>query len=97
MSASSDCSDGGTNCAEVLERVYLYLDGEMGSLDHDTVRQHLDECSPCLREYGVEQVVKSLVSRCCGGDVPSPEMKVALLERLRTAALAAEAVEYRAE
>lgn len=95
--STSDCSDGATNCREVLEQVYLYLDGEMGPLDHDTVRHHLDDCSPCLREFGVEQVVKTLVSRCCGGDVPSPEMRVALLERLRTAAMEAEAVEYRAD
>ena len=43
------------------------------------IRTHLDECSPCLREYGIEQEVKALVSRCCGGE-QAPE---ALRERLR--------------
>lgn len=92
------CSDGGgADCREVLERVYLYLDGEMGPHDCDSVRHHLDECSPCLREYGVEQTVKSLVSRCCGGEVPSTELRAALLQRLRNAAMEAESVEFRAD
>ena len=43
------------------------------------IRHHLDECSPCLREYGIEQEVKALVARCCGGE-KAPE---ALRERLR--------------
>ena len=27
------------------------------------IRQHLDECSPCLREYGLEEAVKRLVHK----------------------------------
>jgi anti-sigma factor (TIGR02949 family) len=38
-----------TPCEEVLEKVYLYLDGEAEAHDHDHIRIHLDECSPCVR------------------------------------------------
>ena len=52
-----------TPCAEVLDRVYGYLDGELDDLDCAKIRQHLDECGPCLREYGLEEAVKRLVRR----------------------------------
>ena len=44
-----------TPCEEVLEKVYLYLDGEAEAHDHDHIRIHLDECSPCLRKYGLDR------------------------------------------
>jgi len=30
------------------------------------VRVHLDECGPCLREFGLEEAVKRLVHKHCG-------------------------------
>jgi len=63
----------------VLAEVYLYLDLECGDDRRDLIRHHLDECSPCLREYGIEQEVKALVARCCGDEVAP----LALRERLR--------------
>ena len=57
-----------TDCGEVLAEVFLYLDGEMTTDRRDRIRIHLDECSPCLRKYGIEQEVRALVARCCGGD-----------------------------
>jgi len=42
-----------TDCAEVLGEVYLYLDLECGDERRVVIREHLDECSPCLREYGI--------------------------------------------
>jgi len=74
---SSDMPDGG--CGEVLGEVYLYLDLECDEQRRQLIRTHLDECSPCLREYGIEQEVKQLVSRCCGGE-KAPD---ALRDRLR--------------
>ena len=57
-----------TDCREVLAEVYLYLDLECTDDRRDLIRHHLDECSPCLREYGIEQEVKALVARCCGDE-----------------------------
>ncbi len=50
-----------TDCSDVIERVYLYLDGEADDFDCSRIREHLDECSPCLAQYGLEQEVKTLV------------------------------------
>ena len=59
-------------CALVLDRVYRYLDGELELAELAEVRQHLEECGPCLREFGVEEEVKSLVRRACAAEpVPS--------------------------
>ncbi|MGW4296862.1 mycothiol system anti-sigma-R factor [Micromonospora chersina] len=68
-----------TDCREVLAEVYLYLDLECGEERRVLIREHLEECGPCLREYGLEQEVKALVARCCGNET-APEQ---LLERLR--------------
>ena len=68
-----------TDCSEVLEEVYLYLDLECADERRDLIRTHLDECSPCLAEYGIEQEVKALVARCCGNETAPAE----LLARLR--------------
>ena len=68
-----------TKRREVLSEVYLYLDLECDEQRRGLIQTHLDECSPCLREYGIEQEVKALVARCCGND-RAPE---ALRERLR--------------
>ena len=41
-------------CTEVLALVYSYLDGEMEDASCMEIREHLDECGPFLREYGLE-------------------------------------------
>jgi mycothiol system anti-sigma-R factor len=63
----------------VLAEVYFYLDLECAEERRTVIRRHLDECGPCLREYGLEREVKALVARCCGNET-APEQ---LRERLR--------------
>ncbi|HEV7625845.1 MAG TPA: mycothiol system anti-sigma-R factor, partial [Streptomyces sp.] len=57
-----------TDCSEVLDHLYEYLDREMPDSDCEKFKEHFDECSPCLEKYGLEQEVKKLVKRCCGHD-----------------------------
>jgi len=85
------------DCSEVIEQVYLYLDGEIGSEGREQVRQHLDECAPCLRQYGIENEVKALVARCCGGDTAPDALKQRLLVRLQEVRVELGTIEYRAE
>jgi mycothiol system anti-sigma-R factor len=72
-----------TPCTEVLERVYGYLDGEIGDVDCAKIRQHLDECGPCLREYGLEEAVKRLVAKHCGCDPAPADLRAKILVRIR--------------
>lgn len=67
------------DCRHILNEVYLYLDLECAEGRRTAIKAHLDECSPCLREYGIEQEVKVLVARCCGSDQAPTELR----DRLR--------------
>jgi len=71
-----------TDCSSVLEHVYEYIDREMADDDLATVQQHLEECTPCLAEYGLEQAVKSLVHRCCSETAPE-ELRAKVLTKIR--------------
>jgi mycothiol system anti-sigma-R factor len=73
------------DCASVLERVYEYIDNEMVEIDYATVKEHLDECSPCLAEFGLEQAVKALVHRACGCDDVPADLRSKVLGRIRQA------------
>lgn len=70
-------------CSEVLERVYSYLDGEADEAACAKIRQHLAECGPCLREYGLEEAVKRLVHKHCGHDAVPGELRIKVLARIR--------------
>jgi len=71
-------------CSEVLARVYSYLDGEIEEQGFAQVRQHLDECGPCLREYGLEEAVKRLVHKCCGAEAAPSGLRAKVMVRIQT-------------
>ena len=66
------------DCAEVLENLFLFLDHEMEDASYAEIKEHLDECAPCLAKYHLEEVVKALVARSCREPAPP-----ALRERVR--------------
>ena len=74
------------DCADVIDAVYLYIDGELEHEAIDDIRNHLEECTPCLREYGVEREVKQLIARSCKETAPDSlrESVIARLEVVRT-------------
>jgi mycothiol system anti-sigma-R factor len=74
-----------TPCNEVLARVYSYLDGELDQGGCFEVREHLDECGPCLREYGLEEAVKKLVHKSCGADPVPEDLRDKVLARIHKA------------
>jgi mycothiol system anti-sigma-R factor len=71
-------------CTEVLALVYSYIDGEMEDSSSVQIRQHLHECGPCLREYGLEELVKKLVHNCCGHEETPGELRTKVLTRIAT-------------
>jgi len=85
------------DCSKVLEKVWLYLDGEIENNDVEDIRQHLDECAPCLRQYGLDQAVKALVARSCGRDSAPAELRTKVVHRLHQVTVEITHVEYRAE
>ena len=82
------------DCSEVLEEVYLYLDLECSDDRRDLIKTHLDDCSDCLREYGIEHEVKALVARCCGDETAPKELRERLRVKLSEYVVEVETREY---
>ena len=82
---SNDAHDGSrdaqesTSCDDVLSHVFEFLDRETDDARRAVIAEHLEDCSPCLRQFGIEQEFKALVRRRCGGD-PTP---VGLRDRIK--------------
>jgi len=58
------------SCDDVLSHVFEFLDHETDDARRAVIAEHLEDCSSCLREFGIEQEFKALVRRRCGGDTP---------------------------
>jgi mycothiol system anti-sigma-R factor len=58
------------SCDDVLSHVFEFLDHETEPARREVIAEHLEDCSPCLRQFGIEQEFKALVRRRCGGDAP---------------------------
>jgi len=83
-------------CSEVLALVYNYLDGELGDAGCGEVRKHLDECGPCLREFGLEEAVKRLVARHCGHDPVPHDLRAKVMTRIQQVRYDLEITEFQA-
>ena len=63
------------SCDDVLTHVFEFLDHETNDARRAVIAEHLEDCSSCLREFGIEQEFKALVRRRCGGDTPPPGLR----------------------
>jgi mycothiol system anti-sigma-R factor len=86
-----------TNCTEVLQAVYRFLDGEIDEENRHLILEHLDECAPCLRQFGIEQHVKALVARCCGDDHAPQDLRGKVVSRIHEVQLSIQHIEFRAD
>jgi mycothiol system anti-sigma-R factor len=71
------------DCSQVLAEVWLLLDGECSSAERNKLEQHLDECGPCLERYGIEEHLKELLARKCGGEHAPDTLKAKLRASIR--------------
>lgn len=56
------------DCSAVIADVWLVLDNECDQESRARLQHHLDSCSSCLAAYGIEEQIKNLLSRKCGGE-----------------------------
>lgn len=61
MDKSHTTSSGG-ECQETIARLYTFLDGELTPDRKTKIRQHLDECSPCLEAFEFESELRSMIA-----------------------------------
>jgi mycothiol system anti-sigma-R factor len=88
---------GNIDCDDVLKDLYLYLDDESDAGLRNRIRQHLDGCAPCLKQYGLEQDVRSLIARCCGSDRAPVELHERILTRITEVTQQSAHLEFRPE
>jgi mycothiol system anti-sigma-R factor len=70
------------DCKTVLEKLYLYLDREVGSVTYAEIEAHLVRCRPCHERVEFEREVKATIGRKCQEHLP-PEIVERLRSRLR--------------
>jgi mycothiol system anti-sigma-R factor len=70
-------------CEEALADIYLLLDRECSPERDAALRAHIDDCPPCLEEYGIDEHLKQLLARKCGGDHAPAELKSRLRASIR--------------
>lgn len=50
-----------TSCAEAVDRLWAYLDGELDAIDRDRVDAHLAWCRRCCGELEFAQRLRALL------------------------------------
>ena len=71
-------------CEDVLDRVYEFIDGEIDGQRRHEIKEHLEECSPCLQKFGLEETVKAIVKRSCSDPAP-PDLRAKVLSHIAAA------------
>jgi len=73
-----------TDCDEVIQRVYEYLDGEMPDMDCAKIKVHLAECAGCLDEYDRDELLKAIIRRSCACEPAPEELRTRILASITT-------------
>lgn len=77
--AGAACGEG--TCEDALDRLELYLDGELADDQLDEVRAHLSACFPCADAATFEEQLRALIRDRCSEATP-PDLKLAIRRRL---------------
>ncbi|TDE14952.1 mycothiol system anti-sigma-R factor [Jiangella asiatica] len=79
------CDDNDVDCAEVLDRVYVFFDHELDdrTITYDEIKAHLDACQPCLSKYDIERVIREMLARSCGCDHAPDELRTKIRARIQ--------------
>ena len=85
------------SCDDVLSHVFEFLDHETGAARRAQIAEHLEDCSSCLREFGIEQEFKALVRRRCGGDAPPSGLRERIKVQLTTVSFAEDGTQVSVE
>ena len=59
-------------CADVTERLWEYLDGELAAKEAAAVHRHLARCRHCRLHYRCDRAFLLLIMRSLSGPCPAP-------------------------
>lgn len=71
-------------CAPILARLYVFLDGECPETEADVIRAHLDVCDHCVEDAEVALALKALVRRCCTESTPPAGLRARVVTTYRS-------------
>jgi mycothiol system anti-sigma-R factor len=58
------------DCAESLQELYSYLDGELTAERREHIKAHIEGCLPCYEAFDFEAELRIVVSTRCKEQVP---------------------------
>lgn len=82
MSTQHERETSTTPCADVVLRLFEFVDDETEPLDRDRIQSHLDECRSCLAEYELDLLLKTLVRRACARQAAPAQLRAQILTRI---------------
>jgi mycothiol system anti-sigma-R factor len=82
VDAANEPIAGFVGCDETIERLYVYLDGELTEQRRLEITRHLDMCGPCVGAYGFESELRKVIANRCKDHVPDA-LIVRVAEALR--------------
>lgn len=60
----------GLDCTTAIDQLYEYLDGQCGEVDAQTIKSHIDGCSPCLDAFDFHAELQDMVQSRCQSEMP---------------------------
>ena len=72
------------DCAQVVLRLFEYVDHEAAEEDGRRIREHLDACGSCLREYERDLLLKEMVKRACASESAPAALRTQIMARIST-------------
>lgn len=71
------------NCDDALERMYLYIDGELTADSAEAIKVHINDCPPCFDAFHFEERLKLVVRARLQEEVPT-ELMIRLKSIIRS-------------
>ena len=71
------------DCGSAMDRLFDFLDGELGPETESRVRAHLEACSHCFEQAGFEQRFLKAVQTARAADPCPGDLRARVLDALR--------------
>lgn len=71
------------DCDDCLERLYAFLDQELGTTERTEVAQHLEGCAGCGDNLVFEERFLQVIRDCGTSDIAPAELRRRVADRLR--------------
>ena len=71
------------DCDDCLDRLYAFLDKELGPAERTDVARHLEDCGDCDDNFVFEARFLEVIRDCGTSDVAPLELRRRVIERLR--------------